>query len=192
MLDIGQVAAFHPAVLLEPMRQRLKQFPAKLRGGQRPHREGASLKFAVWGIISGTLAILAILQVAAWSGHPLLIGSFGASAVMLFGAPDSPLAQPRNLVGGHLFSALVAIGLVALLGSAPWVAALGVGLAIGLMHLTHTVHPPGGATALIGVQGHVGGSFLLFPVLVGVAILLAMALITNNIVLHRRYPKHWI
>lgn len=143
-------------------------------------------------MLSGTVAILALLRLAAWTGHPLLIGSFGASAVMLFGAPDSPLAQPRNLIGGHLVSAGVAVLLVALFGSSYGVVALGVGLAIGLMHLTHTTHPPGGATALIGVQGHAGWPFLFVPVLAGVLILLLVALFTSNIVHHRRYPRHWL
>jgi CBS-domain-containing membrane protein len=60
------------------------------------------------------------------------------------------------------------------------------------MYLTRTIHPPGGATALIGVQGHAGLSFILIPVLSGTLILLVMALLTNNIVHHRRYPKHWL
>jgi len=173
------------------MRRRLSHFPGKLRGGQAPRRGAVSTKFALWGMLSGTVAILAIMKVAVWTGHPLLIGSFGASAVMLFGAPDSPLAQPRNLVGGHLLSAIVAALLVALFGSGPWVVALAVGLAIGCMHLTHTTHPPGGATALIGVQGHATWSFLLMPVLAGALILLVVALFTNNIVHHRQYPRHW-
>ena len=61
-----------------------------------------SLRYAVWSLISSTLGILAIGEMTTLFGHPLLIGSFGASAVLLFGATESPLAQPRNLVGGHL------------------------------------------------------------------------------------------
>jgi CBS-domain-containing membrane protein len=125
-------------------------------------------------------------------GHPLLIGSFGASAVLLFGATESPLAQPRNLVGGHLLSAIVAVAVVALLGSTPLSMALGVGIAIFVMNITHTTHPPGGATALIGVQGAAGLGFVLVPVLTGVLILLATAVVTNNVVFHRSYPKHWL
>ncbi|MBP1626526.1 MAG: family protein+B94 [Holophagaceae bacterium] len=174
------------------LRKRLSQFPGKLRGGDPALRTPVSPKFALWAMLSGTVAILALLRLAAWTGHPLLIGSFGASAVMLFGAPDSPLAQPRNLIGGHLVSAGVAVLLVALFGSSYGVVALGVGLAIGLMHLTHTTHPPGGATALIGVQGHAGWPFLFVPVLAGVLILLLVALFTSNIVHHRRYPRHWL
>ena len=151
-----------------------------------------SLRYALWSFLSGTLGILAICEVTALMGQPLLIGSFGASAVLLFGATDSPLAQPRNLVGGHILSAGVAVLVVALFGSSPVTMAVGVGLAIFVMNLTHTTHPPGGATALIGVQGAVGPDFILLPVLAGALILLATAIFTNNVVYHRSYPKHWL
>lgn len=59
------------------------------------------------------------------------------------------------------------------------------------MDLTHTMHPPGGATALIGVQGAATPLFILTPVLAGALFLLGVALFTNNLVHHRRYPKHW-
>jgi len=150
-----------------------------------------SLRYAVWSFISASLGILAICEITALVGYPLLIGSFGASAVLLFGATDSPLAQPRNLVGGHLVSATVAVIVVALFGSSPVTMAIGVGLAIFVMNMTHTTHPPGGATALIGVQGAVGPGFILLPVLAGALILLVTAIFTNNVVYHRSYPKHW-
>jgi CBS-domain-containing membrane protein len=157
--------------------------------GSRPHM---TMHYAFWSFLSATLGILAICEVATLVGHPLLIGSFGASAVLLFGAVDSPLAQPRNLVGGHLLSAAVAVLVVALFGTSPFTMALGVGLAIFVMNLTHTTHPPGGATALIGVQGGVGPEFILLPVLAGALILLVTAIFTNNVVYHRSYPKHWL
>jgi len=150
------------------------------------------LKYAAWGFISGTLSILVIFAVTKVSGHPLLIGSLGASAVLLSGANDSPLAQPRNLIGGHLISAITAVVIVAICGSGPYAMAFGVGAAIFLMYMTHTIHPPGGATALIGIQGHAGFGFVLVPVLAGALILLAVALFTNNVVHHRQYPKHWL
>jgi CBS-domain-containing membrane protein len=149
------------------------------------------MRYAFWSFLSGTLGILAIHWITDLVGHPLLIGSFGASAVLLFGATDSPLAQPRNLIGGHLVSAVVAVIIVALLGSTPLTMSIAVGLSICIMNLTHTTHPPGGATALIGVQAQVGPEFILVPVLAGALILLATALLTNNLVYHRRYPKHW-
>jgi CBS-domain-containing membrane protein len=151
-----------------------------------------SLRYAIWSFLGGTLGILAITEITTLVGHPLLIGSFGASAVLLFGATDSPLSQPRNLVGGHLVSAVVSVVVVALFGSSPLTMAIGVGLAIFAMNLTHTTHPPGGATALIGVQGAAGPGFIFVPVLAGALILLLTALFTNNVVYHRSYPKHWM
>ncbi|OGU00181.1 MAG: hypothetical protein A2X80_07250 [Geobacteraceae bacterium GWB2_52_12] len=170
----------------------MRRFRRSCRAPLRGPRPTVSLKYALWSCISGTLGILAITKLTAIVDHPLLIGSFGASAVLLFGATESPLAQPRNLVGGHLLSAGVAVLEVPLLGTTPLAMAIGVGLAILVMNLTHTTHPPGGATALIGIQGAAGPEFLLFPVLAGALILLATAIFTNNMVYHRRYPRHWL
>lgn len=173
------------------MRKRLIKMPGKMKGTLKGNHPPRSVKYAIWAFLTATLSILAILAVTEVWGQPLLIGSLGASAVLLFGANDSPLAQPRNLVGGHLISALVAVIVVALLGSGPLAISLAVGISTLLMYVTRTIHPPGGATALIGVQGHAGYHFLLVPVLAGVSILLLVALFTNNVVHHRQYPKHW-
>jgi CBS-domain-containing membrane protein len=170
----------------------IKNRLARCRAPFRGPRSSMSLRYAVWSFLSATLGIYAICWVTSLVGYPLLIGSFGASAVLLFGANDSPLAQPRNLVGGHLISAAVAVVVVALLGSTPVAIALGVGLAIFMMNITHTTHPPGGATALIGIQGAAGPEFIIVPVLAGVVILLVTAVFTNNVVYHRSYPKHWL
>lgn len=173
------------------MRKRLTKIPGRCKAPLRGQRQQMSLKYAFWSFVSGTLGIVAIFKITEFVGHPLLIGSFGASAVLLFGANDSPLAQPRNLVGGHLVSACVAVLMVALFGSSPLTIAVGVGLAIFAMNLTHTTHPPGGATALIGIQGSAGPGFIFVPVLAGAFILLVTALFTNNVVYHRKYPRHW-
>jgi len=174
------------------MRKRLYNMPRKMKGQLRGTYAPRSMKYALWGFVSGTLSILAIHAVTQIEGHHLLIGSFGASAVLLFGASESPLAQPRNLIGGHLISAIVAVVTVALLGTGPLATALAVGVSLFLMYVTRTVHPPGGSTALIGVMGGAGFMFVLVPVLAGALILLLVALFTNNCVHHRQYPKNWI
>lgn len=174
------------------MRKRLMGIPGKMRSRLRGDRQPMSLKYAFWSFISSVAAILAAYAVADMVGYTLFIAPLGASAVLLFGANDSPLAQPRNLIGGHLISACVAAAIVALLGSSQLTMALAVGLSILLMNLTHTTHPPGGATALIGVQGHAGITFIFVPVLAGALILLAAALFTNNLAYHRQYPRHWL
>jgi CBS-domain-containing membrane protein len=174
------------------MKRRLTQLPTKLKARLYDDRQPPCPKHACWSFISAIAGILAIYGMTELVGCGLLIGSFGASAVLLFGVNDSPLAQPRNLIGGHVISASVAVLVVALCGTTSFSIALAVALAISLMHLTHTTHPPGGATALIGVQGHAGPLFVLVPVLAGAAILLIVALFTNNIVYHRQYPRHWL
>jgi CBS-domain-containing membrane protein len=174
------------------IKKRLARLPRRWNVPIRVARPPLPRYYAIWSFISATVAILAICEITTLVGHPLLIGSFGASAVLLFGANDSPLAQPRNVVGGHILSATVAVIVVALLGSTPVTMAVGVGVAIYVMNMTHTVHPPGGATVLIGIQGAAGPEFILMPVFAGVLILLTVAVFTNNVVFHRSYPKHWL
>ena len=101
--------------------------PGKMKGKLRGTHAPRSLRYAAWGLVSGTISILAIFAVTNMAGFPLLIGSFGATAVLLFGANESPLAQPRNLIGGHLVSAIAAVAIVALGGSGPWAIAIAVG-----------------------------------------------------------------
>jgi len=124
-----------------------------------------------------------------------LIGSFGASSVLIYGVIQSPLAQPRNLIGGHLVSAIIGVTVFQLLPNIVWLTApLAVSLSIIAMQYTKTLHPPGGATALIAVTGSekiktLGYLYVLSPVLTGVIILLLVALIVNNMTSQRKYPN---
>ncbi|WP_025763866.1 HPP family protein [Dyadobacter tibetensis] len=128
-----------------------------------------------------------------------LIGSFGATAVLLYGLVNSPLAQPRNLIGGHVLSAIVGVTIHYLFPGQLWVAsALAVSCSIVVMQITKTMHPPGGATALIANIGSekimaMGYWYVLSPVLTGVLILLIVAILVNNRAAHRQYPanKYW-
>ncbi|MDA8433891.1 MAG: HPP family protein [Nitrospiraceae bacterium] len=127
----------------------------------------------------------------------LIIGSFGASAVLIYGAIKSPLAQPRNLIGGHVLSAIVGVAAYQLFYPQIWLAAAAaVATAIALMHATKTLHPPGGATALIAVIGGgkvhaLGFLYAIIPAGGGALIMLLIALIVNNIPKSRRYPEFW-
>ncbi|WP_213279695.1 HPP family protein [Chryseobacterium indologenes] len=125
-----------------------------------------------------------------------LIGSFGASSVLIYGAIQSPLAQPRNLVGGHVLSALVGVTVYQFVPHIIWLSApLAVAFSIVLMQYTKTLHPPGGATALIAVSStgkipELGYWYVISPVLSGCIILLLVALFFNNITPNRSYPTH--
>jgi CBS domain-containing membrane protein len=144
------------------------------------------------------IGILAYIQSVHFEGNDAvyLIGSFGASSVLVYGIIQSPFSQPRNLVGGHLISAFVGVTVHKLAPDIIWIAApLAVSFAIVGMQFTKTLHPPGGATALIAIIGSdkiksLGYMYVLSPVLVGVLILLAVALIFNNMTANRYYPTH--
>jgi CBS-domain-containing membrane protein len=156
----------------------------------------------VWSWLGGFLGIAAVglINSLVFEGTDLtlIIGSFGASAVLLYGAVRSPLAQPRNLLGGHILSALIGVASYNVLQDHLWLAApVAVATAIAVMHATKTLHPPGGATALIAVIGGksihaVGYWYVLIPAGLGALILLAVALLVNNIPRSRRYPEFWL
>ncbi|MDI6853731.1 MAG: HPP family protein [Deltaproteobacteria bacterium] len=162
---------------------------------------GVSLAEIVWSWVGAFLGIgaVAYLNYRFLEGTPLLliIGSFGASAVLIYGATKSPLAQPRNLIGGHIISALIGVAAFKLLHSHLWLAAaVAVATSIALMHATKTLHPPGGATALIAVisgekVANLGFFYAVMPVGAGAAILLIVALIVNNLAPERKYPEFW-
>jgi CBS domain-containing membrane protein len=150
-------------------------------------------------IISALSAFLGILLTGILSsslGHsavPLMIASMGASSVLLFAAPHSPMAQPWSFVGGHLISALIGVTCFKLVPGAFVAAAVAVALAIFAMHFLHCLHPPGGATALAmvisGQEVHaLGYGAVLAPVSLNVFTLLVIALFVNNMFPGRRYP----
>jgi CBS-domain-containing membrane protein len=176
-------------------------FLEKMRGNsQSPPR--VSLAEVCWSWIGSFLGIAAVAllhyKLVDQNGLLMLIGSFGASAVLIYGAIRSPLAQPRNLLGGHILSAFIGVTAFQWLGGEPWLAAAAaVSTSIALMHLTGTLHPPGGATALIAVIGgesvhQLGYLYVLMPAALGAAVMLVVALIVNNIPKSRKYPEFWL
>lgn len=119
---------------------------------------------------------------------PWLVAPMGASAVLVFGVPSSPLAQPWSVVGGNTLSALVGIACARWLGPPELAAAAAVGTAIGLMLALRCLHPPGGASALMMVLGGITNPwFAVFPVLLN-SVLLALAGMAYNNATRRPYP----
>ena len=161
-----------------------------------------SLSEIAWSWVGAFAGIIAVSVIhynfLAHSDLIMLIGSFGASAVLIYGAIGSPLAQPRNLVGGHVFSAIIGVASYQMFNHTLWfAAAFAVATAIAVMHATKTLHPPGGATALIAVIGSpkihdLGFLYTLIPVGTGAMVMLFVALMINNIPVNRRYPQFWV
>ncbi len=172
----------------------------KMSGGERNPAK-VSMADALWGWLGSFVGIslIAAFNQYVLEGTDLLmiIGSFGASAVLIYGAIASPLAQPRNLVGGHVISAVIGVTVYMCVPDPIWLASgLSVSLAIAAMHVTKTTHPPGGATALIAVIGSakvhaLGYLYVLVPVGAGALLMLVVAVVLNNLRRKKRYPKFW-
>lgn len=179
----------------------LNQYLNKMRGSTTLKHPNINWLDVFWSYIGGFLGMAAIVWLDTWlfagTDLVLVIGSFGASSVLAYGAIQSPLAQPRNLVGGHIVSAIAGVACYKLFYAIPWLAAAtSVATAIVAMQITRTIHPPGGATALIAVIGseqihRLGWLYVLIPATLGSSILLIVALLINNIPRHRHYPTAW-
>lgn len=153
----------------------------------RPHH-----RHVFWSWFGSFLAITATSYLAITTNSPLLMAPFGATSVLIFGVPDSPLAQPRNVIGGNCLAALISLIILQLLGSSPWAMGVAVSSAIAIMQITRTLHPPSGAVALVVMMTKPNWQFLLTPAFEGSMILVLCAVIFNNLAEDRTYPKHWL
>ena len=182
-----RLAAYHGRQLHRPIRRYADKFTGTATAV--PARPATGHVLASW---AGALIAIGALGLLTEATHvPLMVASFGASCVLLFGYPESHLSQPRNTIGGHLIAAIVGIAAVAAFGDHWSAMAIAVATAIALMKLTRTVHPPAGSTAIIAVHLHPDLSFLVLPVLSGAALLVVLAALYNNVIEHRRYPLYW-
>lgn len=166
-------------------------FLEKLKGDGAALPPRATSKAIALAWLGGFLAIAVVAALSDFLSVALVLGSFGASCVLVFGYPDVPFSQPRNVVAGHVISSLVGLGFLTAFGAHWWAVALAVGTAIALMMLTRTVHPPAGSNPVIVFLTQPSWSFLLFPTLVGVLVLVAVALVYNNVSRDAKYPKYW-
>ena len=143
--------------------------------------------------VAALAAVLLLGLLSLWSGQVLIVAPLGASCVLLFGYPASPLAQPRNIVLGNWLGALVGVALVSTAGQGPLVLALAVGLTILLGQQLRCLHPPAGGMAFLAVYLKVGWGFLLFPVLSGSLFLVLLAWSFSRWVPGASpYPQHWL
>ncbi|HBK57736.1 MAG TPA: HPP family protein [Xanthomonadales bacterium] len=163
---------------------------AKLRGGGAvPARPPLAHVGLTW--LGGFLAIATVALLGLSTETVLVLGSFGASCVLVFGFPESPFSQPRNVVAGHFIASLTGLVFLHALGPHWWSMALALATAIALMQLTRTVHPPAGSNPLIVFLGGASWQFLLTPTLLGAMALVLVALVYNNLPSTRRYPHYW-
>jgi CBS-domain-containing membrane protein len=167
-------------------------FIAKLRGQTATLPPRASVRQIALAGIGGAVTIGLIATLAAATKNPLVLGSFGASCVLLFGFPESPFSQPRNVVFGHAMSSLIGLIALKVFGPHGWAMALAAGTAIAAMMATRTVHPPAGSNPVIVFLTQPGWSFLAFPTIVGALLLVLAAAIYLNLTGKTAYPKYWL
>jgi CBS domain-containing membrane protein len=177
----------------------LEAFPKKLRGGLDKRMPIPPLHDVIWSWLAAFLGILSLSALNEWLGPivnlPLLVGSFGASAVLLCAVPESKLSQPRNFVGGQVLSAITGI-VVRLIIPKVWIAQpVGMSVSLILMQLTATIHPPGGATALIACSFEELPKWAGFSYVVAIAfssiVMLLVVLLVNGLNPGRQYPTLW-
>ncbi|QSX37806.1 HPP family protein [Shewanella sedimentimangrovi] len=148
------------------------------------------MKPIVYPLLAGVGAAVAIgllsLSTMINPNWVLLMAPFGATAVLVFGVPDSPLAQPKNVILGHLLTAFIGLCFLEFVGISPLSLALASGLAVSLMLLTKTTHPPAGANPLLVMLTSQHWDFLFTTVLAGSLAMVALAQ------MHRSLQRRWV
>ena len=165
----------------------------KMRGDGASPPPRASLSVIIATSLTAAAVLAGLTYLTSAYGVLLFLGSFAASALIVFAYPDSPFAQPRNVILGHLIGSACGLAGEHLLGTGWWAPALAVGAAIALMKLTRTVHPPACSNPLIiFALNQAGWSFLLFPTLAGASLIVLVALFYHNLRREARWPKYWL
>ena len=135
-----------------------------------------------------TIGVLTVLTYKSTLGY-FIAGSFGSSMVLLFGFPESPFAQPKNVFFGHLCTALVGVIFVNLVPLPIYInIALGVGVGVFFMILLNIVHPPAGGNPIIVIIGSASYDYLISPIIFGCIIILLIAILVNKFLLQKNYP----
>lgn len=154
----------------------------------RRHQPRPAIPAIVKAGLGGALAILAVSALSHLTGNPWIMAPFGATCVLLFSAPTSPLSQPANVIGGHVLAALIGFAVMALLPVTWWSIAIAVGLSIAVMAALRITHPPAGATPLVVMTTAPGLDFVLFPTLLGSITLVAIAMLFHRLPPVTSYP----
>lgn len=170
-----------PAILL---------FLSKMKGqSQNPLK--VNLKDVLIAFIGGFITLFLLISLTTYTSTDWFIAPFGASCLLAFGVWNSPFSQPRNIIGGHVISSIVGLIVYHLFGNESWSIAFAVSLAIALMMLTKTTHPPAAGNPILVILVFHSWSFLLTPILIGTVVIVLMALIVNNLLSSRVYPIFW-
>lgn len=163
----------------------------KFKGQGKNLCEKKKVKELLFSFTGALLAMLLLSYISTYYGNLLIMGSFGASCVLLFAFNKSPFSQPRNVIGGHFISTFIALVILDLFGNIWWAMSLALALSIVLMLLTRTVHPPAGSNPIIVFLLTPNWDYLLFPSFFGSLILVIFAVFYINLNKKDSYPQYW-
>jgi CBS-domain-containing membrane protein len=144
--------------------------------------------FATLGAIIGVSAVAYFVST---TKGLMLLGSFGASALLLFALPEAPLSQPRSVVLGHLAASTIALGCLACFGAEWWAIGIATGLGVGFMMYTRTVHPPAASNAILVFLAKPSWWSCLGSTLAGTTLLIGIAVVYHRATGRHRYPLQW-
>ncbi len=164
----------------------------KFKGLSAPIPPSPPLKQLGFIWLGAFLAAAVVTSLAYYTKQPLVLGSFGASIFVLFILPDSPFAQPRNVIGGHLVATLTGLIFLHFVSPQWWSMALALATALSAMQLLRVPHPPAGSNPFIVFLAGANWEFLITPTLIGAVLLVLVALFYNNIAKERSYPNYWL
>jgi CBS-domain-containing membrane protein len=170
----------------------MRSYFQKFRGDHAPLATKATIKDIAFVWSGGFISIALIGFLTQSLEYPLVLGSLGASCVLLFGFPKSPFSQPRNVVAGHFLSTMIGLIFFHFIGDMWWSMALALATAIAVMLATNTVHPPAGSNPIIVFLLGAPWSFLITPTLIGAVILVIVALFYLNLKKSLVYPSYWV
>jgi CBS-domain-containing membrane protein len=150
----------------------------------RRHQAPTRASYPAKAAIASAIGIGLIAWLGNVTGAPLIVAPFGATCVLLFSVPESPMSQPANVVGGYLLAALISMGMDHVLPDVWWAMPIAMGCVIAAMTISRLTHPPAGAVPLVILSLHPGISFIVLPLLTGTIALVGVATF-----LHRLPPR---
>ena len=147
-------------------------------------------KSFIAGLFSAiTIVVLTLLTYKTTYGV-FLIASFGSSMVLLYGYPESPFAQPKNIFFGHFLTAIIGLFFLYLIPLPIYILLpLAVGVGVGAMILFNVTHPPAGGNPIIVIMGSVSLDYIINPIIIGSFIILIFGVVLNRLILKKKYPS---
>jgi len=163
----------------------------KFKGGQQKPPERSSLKKIVISALAVGLVIAGLTYLDREVGTVVLLGTFGATSLLVFVYPDSPMSQPRNVLGAHIIGASMGLICFHYVGHQWWSLGIAVAFTVALMKFIGVVHPPATSNPIVVFLSKATWPFLFSPTIAGALIIIFLALFYHNMTRESNWPNYW-